>query len=754
MYINLKMFKMVRIIFSVIIIFSISLCFSAYSDVVNKIEISGNKRISSETIKMFSGVEIGNNLNENSVNDILKTLFKTNFFSDVSVKFAENNLYIYVIENALIENITYNGIKSNSLKEKIIKPLSLKPRSSLTDTLIKKDKIIITNTLRDLGYFFSDVDVNIIELTDNKVDLVFNINLGDKAKIKKISFIGNKVYKDNKLRNVIVSEEYKFWKFISGKKYLNENIINFDRRLLRNFYLNKGYYDVSINSSFAKLVNEDEFELIFNINANNKFYFGDIALDLPSDFDEKNFENLVEVFSKLKNEPYSINSVEKIIDEIDKIAIDEQYESIEAKVSENILNDKINLVFKINETDKFFIEKINIFGNNITRESVIRNQFYVDEGDPYNDILTNKTINEIKSLNFFKTVESEILDGKDDKSKVINITVEEKPTGEIMAGAGFGTSGEVIEFGIKENNYLGKGLAVETNLSLSSDKLEGMFNVKNPNFNDSDKSINFGIRANELDKLTDFGYKSKKIGGSIGTDFEYLEDFNLGLQLSSFIENIETDSTASARQKKQKGDYFDFYTNLNFDYDKRNQKYKTSDGFRSFYSVDLPILSEKNTLINYYNYKIFSDLYENNISSFSLSLSAANSITGDDIKLSERLYIPQNKLRGFTKGKIGPKDGEDYIGGNYYAIMNFSSTLPQILPNTQNIDVATFIDIANLWGVDDSSLDESSEIRSSIGIGIDWWSPVGPFSFSLAQPISKSSTDKTETFRFNLGTTF
>ena len=118
------------------------------------------------------------------------------------------------------------------------------------------------------------------------------------------------------------------------------------------------------------------------------------------------------------------------------------------------------------------------------------------------------------------------------------------------------------------------------------------------------------------------------------------------------------------------------------------------------------------------------------------------------------MYIPQSKLRGFTKGKIGPKDGEDYIGGNYYAIMNFSSTLPQILPNTQNIDVATFIDIANLWGVDDSSLDESSEIRSSIGIGIDWWSPVGPFSFSLAQPISKSSTDKTETFRFNLGTTF
>jgi len=323
-----------------------------------------------------------------------------------------------------------------------------------------------------------------------------------------------------------------------------------------------------------------------------------------------------------------------------------------------------------------------------------------------------------------------------------------------MAGAGFGTSGEVIEFGIKENNYLGKGLSLETNLSLATDKVEGMFNLTNPNFNNSDKSINIGLRANELDKLTTFGYKSKKVGGAVGTKFEYLENFKLGLSLSSFVENIETDSTASARQKKQKGDYFDIYTKINFDYDQRNQKFKTSDGFRSYYSIDLPLVSDNNTLTNFYNYKVFSELYENNLSSFSLSLSSANSITGDDIKLSERLYIPQRKLRGFVSGKIGPKDGSDYIGGNYYAVMNFSSSLPQLLPNSQNLDIGTFVDIANLWGVDDSSLDESSELRSSFGIGLDWYSPVGPFSFSLAQPLSKSSSDVTETFRFNLGTTF
>ena len=423
-------------------------------------------------------------------------------------------------------------------------------------------------------------------------------------------------------------------------------------------------------------------------------------------------------------------------------------------VSENIDLDKISLNFTIKETEKSYVSKINIFGNNITRESVIRNQLYIDEGDPFNEILAKKSVNEIKSLNFFKNVETEILDVENENTKIINITVEEKPTGEISAGAGFGTTGEVIEFAVRENNYLGKGLGVDTALSLGSSKVSGKFNITNPNFNNTDKSLRFGLEALEYDRLTNFGYKSNRIGSSIGTNFEYLDDFRLGLESSIFLEKIETNSTASARQKKQAGNYFDTYLNFDFDYDKRNQKFKTSNGFRSYYQLALPVVSDNNTLKNYYNYKVFSEMYEDNVSTFSLSLSTANSITGDDVKLSERLYVPQSKLRGFVNGKVGPKDGGDFIGGNYFASMNFSSSLPQILPNAQNIDVISFLDMANLWGVDDNSLNDGSEIRSSVGVAIDWYTVVGPLSFSFAAPITKSSTDKTETFRFNLGTTF
>ena len=737
-----------------VILLNFLLLKSASTEIVKSIEILGNERIADETILMFSKIKIGSDLDKNDINNSLRILYESNFFENVSIKLIQNNLTILVKENPIIENITFEGIKSNTLKEKIIGNIILKERSSYNEILLKETRSQIISSLRNLGYYFAEVEIDLIDLDENKIDLTFNINLGEKAKIKKITFIGNKIFKDSKLKTLIASEEYKFWKIISGKKYLNENLISFDTRLLRNFYLNKGYYDVNIKSSYAKLINNDEFEVIFNIDAKNKFYFDNLNLDLPIDFEISNFEKLNTTFKSLKNEPYSINSVEKILNEIDKIAISEQFESISANVIENIVDDKINLTFKIEENEKYFITKINIFGNNITRENVIRNQFYIDEGDPYNEILAKKSINEIKSLNFFKNVESQIIDDDINKTKIINITVEEKPTGEIMAGAGFGTDGEVIEFGIKENNYLGKGLKVKSDLSIGSDKIVGNFDLQNPNINNTDKSANFGIRASEIDRLTAFGYKSKKIGGLIGTKFEYLEDFSLGIEASSFIEDISTSSSASARQKKQEGNYFDTYLGLQFDYDKRNQKFQTSDGFRSFYSLDMPIISDTNTLTNFYNYKVFSELFENNISTLSISLSSANSLTGDDIKLSERLYIPQKRLRGFVKGKVGPKDGSDYIGGNYYTTLNLSTSLPQVLPNLENINVSSFVDIGNVWGVDDSSLDESSEIRSSIGIGVDWFTVVGPLSFSFAQPITKANTDAEETFRFNLGTTF
>ena len=727
----------------------------SFAQVINKIIVNGNERISNQTVVMFSSLSINDDINDFEVNELLKRLYNTDFFKNVSVNFENNILTIDLVENPIIFGLEYNGIKADKIKDVILKNLKLKSRSSFNEILLKKDRDLIISSLKSMGYFFSNVDVFVEKLDDNMVNLKFDIDLGKKGKIRKISFIGNKVFKDRKLINLIVSEEYKFWKLLSGKKYLNENLINLDKRLLKNFYLNKGYYNILINSSFARLINDNEFELIFNIDAKQKIFFGDLKLKLPEDYDASNFKKVNELFDDIQGSVYSIRSIEKILEEIDDIVLNEQYESIKASVSEELIADKLNLDFTINVSKKMFIERINILGNNVTQERVIRNQLEIDEGDPFNEILQNKSINNIKSLNFFKTVSSEVVEGSNPDTKIINISITEKPTGEIMAGAGVGTSGGTVSFGVKENNFLGRGISVNSNLTINAESVKGELSVNNPNFRDSDKSLSFSLLATEIDRTKASGYKTSKSGFSLGTSFEYYDDLFLNIGTSNFYEKIETDSTASVRQKKQEGDYWDSFLNIDFDYDKRNQKFQTSDGFRGIYSLKLPILSDTYTLTNSYNHKYYTELFDKNISTVSLMLKSAYSLSDKDIKLSERLTIPSRVLRGFEAGKVGPKDGNDFIGGNFITALNFSSTLPQVLENSQNTDFIVFLDIANTWGVDyDSSLDKNTNIKSAFGIGVDWFTPIGPLNFSLAQPITKGSNDKTESFRFNLGTTF
>tara|TARA_B110000003_G_scaffold275648_1_gene318889 strand:+ start:235 stop:2499 length:2265 start_codon:yes stop_codon:yes gene_type:complete len=754
MHLNIFFKKLLKISLLVCTYNLLFLTSPLYSDAIKNIIIEGNDRISNETIVMFSGVTVGQNIENNNLNDILNKLYETNFFNDVKTSFKNQILLIKVEENPVIGNIEFTGIKAKKIKKSITKDLKLKPRSSYNSFLLEKDKEKLKTSLKNLGYYASSVDIFLEEQSDNIVNISYKIDLGDKAKIKKITINGNKIFKDNKLKSIIISEEYKFWKFISGKKYLNEKMILMDSRLLRNFYLNKGYYNVRIRSSFAKLIDKNNFELIFNIDADEKFYFDKLDLVLPSDFDKSNFKLIDDLFFKLKGQPYSINRIEKIIQTIDIITTNEQYVSTKATVTEDIQDNKINLNFIILETEKVYVDRINILGNNITREDVIRNQLELDEGDPFNEILLSKSINNLKSLNFFKDVKFNLIEKIDPGSKSIDIIVQEKPTGEIMAGAGFGTSGTTTTFGVKENNYLGKGLSVDAKFDLSESQIKGKFSVTNPNYNNTDKSLSVNIQALETDKLKDFGYKTNKTGFTVGTTFDYYDDFNLGLGINSFFETIETDSTASSRQKNQAGDYFDNFLSVSFDYDKRNQKFQTSDGFRNFYATDIPLISETNTLSNTFISTKYIEFFDKNIFKSSFYFKNANSITGENIKLTERLTIPASRLRGFEQGKVGPKDGNDYIGGNFITAINFSSTLPQILENSQSTDFKIFLDVANVWGVDyDTSLD-NSEIRSSIGFGLDWFSPIGPMNFSLSQPISKTNTDVTETFRFNLGTTF
>ena len=619
--------------------------------------------------------------------------------------------------------------------------------------MAKQDITKIKNSLNNSGYYFNEVDVSIKNNKNETVDLIYNIELGKKALIKNIIFTGERYYKDKKLKNVIVSEESKFWKFISNKKYLNPNQIDLDTRLLERFYLNKGFYNIQIKNSSA-VFSDNHFNLIYNIDAGNIYTIRDTKLVLPDDFDEKDFKEVKNILEKLKDERYSLNKLNKVVKQIDQISVSRLYDFLDASIETEIIeDDKLDITFEVKESEKFYVKRVNVIGNNITEERVIRDMLEVDEGDPFNKLLHAKSINNLKSKNIFQKVSSEIVDTPDANLKNIDITVEEKATGEILVGAGVGSEGGTAQFSISENNFLGKGIKLSTGLRLSAERVRGNFTVTNPNFNYLEKSLTTDFFVTDTDKMTDSGYKSTNAGFSFGTAFEQYDDFFFRPTFRTVYEELTTTSLASSNLKKQEGSYFTSEIGYSFDLDKRNQRFQTSDGFQSKFTQTIPVISESDTLLNGYQFDTYHS-YNDITASLGLYLRAVTGLS-DDVRVSERISLPRKRLRGFESGKIGPVDSNDFIGGNYAAALNFQSNLPFLFPSFQSVDFNYFIDAGNVWGVDYSnSVGDSSHIRSSTGVGLEWFSPIGPFTFTLAHPISKVDTDKTQTFQFNIGTTF
>ncbi len=725
------------------------------ADEIKKIVIDGNKRITDDTIIVFSGIGVGSKVSNDDLNDIVKKLYETNFFKDIKINFNKGILNLKVSENAIIQSVVFNGVKNKRILNTLEESIQLKEKNSFFETYIKNDEDKITNILRTNGYYFAKVDSKYLKNDNNTIDLIFDINLGERALIEKIKFIGNKILKDRNLKEVIVSEEAKFWKFISKRKYLDVQRIELDKKLLKNYYKNNGYYNVSIESSSAQLVNDEYFELIFNINAGKKYYFRNITLELPSNYSSDNFSNIISLFDKLKNKVYSLKKIEEILKEIDNIALSKQFEFITAKYNEKIIdNNKIDLNIKINESEKIYVNRVKVFGNYSTQENVIRNTLLIDEGDPFNEILLNNSINDLKYKNIFSSVNLEVEDSDDKLKKDIIIKVEEKPTGEISAGAGAGTSGTQISFGILEKNYAGTGVKIDTNFHISDTTVRGKFSVNNPNYKNSDRSLRTTLESTNTDQMSNFGYETTRTGVSFGTTYEQFRDVYFSPSFSNYYERLKTSSKASSTKKKQEGSYFDSEFSFGLSLNRLNQRHQPTDGYKSTFYQTLPLVSDDYALDSAYEYSKFISPNDSVVLNVSVFARAINSLNDKNVRVSKRVFVPGKKLRGFEFGRIGPLDGGEFIGGNYGSAINFATRFPRLLPELQNVDFSIFLDAANVWGVDYNESLDNSKIRSSTGLSVNWFTPIGPLSFSLAAPISKADSDKTETFRFDIGTTF
>ena len=746
---------MIRIFTVFIFIFLTNNSFSE----IKKVVIVGNARVSSNTIESLVDKKVSN-VDSIYINNLTKKIYDTEFFSDVKISYNQDILTIAVSENSVVNFFYINGLKDDDL-DKVNKIVTSKENALFSSSKLKKDIEGIKDYFRSLGYYSITIDPEVIKIPNNQINLILNIDKKESSKIKNIYFIGNKFFSSSQLSDVISSSEDGWWKLFSSAA-LNEQQIDYDKQLLKDFYKSKGFYDIQIESVFAGVDNSKNFNLTYSINAGKKYKFGEVNIN-PNNpvYKEKDILEIKNISTKLlnKNEHYSNLVLVKLNKQISDYLESAKYINFEVNIQENKKQDEvINILVQLNQEPKILINKINITGNAITEEKVIRDNLYLSEGDNLNSSKLKKSIDSIKSKQYFSKVDYKLEDSPEKKNaKDFNLFVKEQATGNISAGVGYGTNGGQFQAAIGERNFLGQGINLNFTGTISTDKVSGEFSYVDPNFRNSDKELSVSLISTK-DDYSNAGYTNKSLGSKVGTKYEIYEDVFFRPNINIQSDKLETNSTASSLLRSRDGTTLTTGLGYNFSVDLRDSKYNPTSGSVFYFEQNIATLFSDipaiQTSIGSTSYKeLFGEKY---IGSAKIKLSNSTSLDNNkDVKISDRLYASQTDLRGFQVRGVGPVDGGDHVGGNYLVTLSLKSTFPNPIPENLRANSYLFYDAGNVWGVDYSDLiSGSSKIRSSTGVALDLMSPVGPLSFTYAIPISKASTDKEQKFLFNIGSSF
>ena len=724
---------------------------------IKQVKILGNKRVSSNTIENLIDKKVSN-VNSIYINNLTRLIYNTDFFSNVKINYDNNILNIIVEENPIINFFYINGISDSDLDE-VNKIISLKENSIFSTAKLKKDFEDIKQLFNSSGYYFASIEPEIIKIDDNQLNLIWNINKKDISKIKNIYFIGDKYFKENELLEIINSKEYSWWKFFSNSSFYEERIEQ-DKKLLKFFYKSKGFYDVQIESSFVNIDSENNFNITYSINSGKKYKFGNVELKSENqDLKDTSLSDLKNISEKvIKNKVYSISVVDLLEKKLNRYLEDKRYANFQIDIEEKKnSNDTINLFIKFTPLKKILIGKINVYGNTITEEKVVRDNLLLSEGDILNTSKIKKSIDNLESKNIFRKVEYKTSDSIEQKySEDINFYVKEQPTGSISAGIGYGSNGGLLEGSVNERNFLGKGIDINFTGRIASEKISGVFSYIDPNFKNSEKEF-ANYFFTETDDYSNAGYTSKRIGDRLATKYEIFEDIYLKPFAILQLDKLETNSNASSLMRSRAGSFNTTALGFNLSADFRDSKSQPTAGSTLFFDQnyatllsDVPTIST--SVGSTFYQQLFSDKF---IGSAKFKFSNTAAFDNKNAKLSDRIFTSNTDLRGFESRGIGPIDSGSHVGGNYLGLINLKSTFPNPIPEFLRPKSYLFYDVANVWGVDYSdTISQSSKLRTSIGVAFDIISPVGPLNFTYGIPLSKASTDKEQRFLFNIGSSF
>ena len=727
---------------------------------VSSIIVDGNKRISSDTILSLSKVQVGSAYSPTQLNSALQNIKKSSYFKTVDISIVNNILNINVIENPTINSISFEGNKSlNDIN--LNELITSKQRQTLLISQVEKDTDKIATAYADTGRISAIVTPKVIELSDNRVDLVFEITEGRITEVEKITFTGNRVFSDLRLKGVIATKQAGiFRRFIKSDTFVKDKL-DYDIDLLRNFYINKGFIDFEVQSSVELTREKDAFLINYNIKEGQKYNFSEIKFDTSElNIDEKSFVKI----NRIKNgSKYDRRRVTKLIDEIDIYLAKNGFSFFEPVpvVSRNDENLTMDVEIQIKETRKVFVERIEVEGNSTTLDEVIRLQFDFVEGDPFNRRKVLEAVDKIRGLGFFSNVETSTRNGSAPEKIIIEVKLTEKPTGSLGIGAGYNSSdGTVATFNVNERNFLGKGQTVKLDLSTSKIEKQTELAFEDPSFLGRNllAGISFGQTSTTPSSVplsTDKLYFEPKIG------FPLSRDSKLTIEYSFDQEDVKLTTASNLVSPLIRGDVGKKNKSaLIFMYslDKTNSVVTPTAGY------DFRIIQELNGLggdisfsktdLNFRTYRTI--LRDDIILSSNLS---SGVIVGSDASLMNRFTLGGDRLKGFRNQGIGPYDStyDTHLGGKMYTSLSLEASFPIGIPEEYGIYGGVFLDTGSLWGLDNTDsgrIDDSSEIRSALGFSIFWESAIGPLRFNWSSPIKKETNDVTENFRFTIDTRF
>ena len=729
--------------------------------VINAIRVDGNQRIEAETVKSYLSLSVGDTFDPVLINKSLKSLFATGLFGDVKMVREGNTLVIRIIENQIINRIAFEGndrIKDDALSNEV----ELRSRVVFSRTKVQNDVARIIEIYRRSGRFAATVDAKIIQLPQNRVDLVFEIDEGPETEIKRINFIGNRRFSDGDLRDVILTKESTLLNFFSSDDIYDPDRVTFDRDLLRTFYLSEGYADFRVVSAVAELTRDRTgFFITFTLDEGRRYKFGKI--DIDSKLRDLTVEQLFDDVETFEDDWYDANLIEDTIQALTDTVGNLGFAFVDIRPRTDRDRERliIDLIYEIAEGPRVFVERININGNVRTLDKVVRREFRLVEGDAFNAAKFRRSRQRIQRLGFFETVEFSQRTGSEPDKTIIDVEVAETSTGQLTIGAGFSTSdGPLANVALSERNLLGRGQNLRLSFLLSGRRQQIDLGFTEPYFLGRELSAGIDIFARSTD-LTDQGnFNEDSTGGVLRLGYALTENIRHSVRYRgqrSILKNF--DDGVSPFIRAESGTRVTSAVGHTISYDIRNLFFNPTEGYVVRLEQDVAGLGGdskylKNRLSGEFHYPI-SDFFTGTLSG---SVGHVFGLFGEDVRIDERFFIGGPSFRGFSIAGIGPRDIDtlDALGGNTFAVGTAELGFPIGLVTAIDLRGRFFTDVGTLTNVDLEGADlvDGSELRASVGFGVSYGSPFGPILIDVGFPILKEDFDNTEVIRFSFGTRF